>query len=308
MNTNKKKELQEDYRNRINRVFTFIDKNLGNDLSLDKVAEIAYFSPFHFHRIFKLITGETLNEYVKRKRIEKSAADLLHKNISISEIAHHFGFSDASSYSKAFKKYFKESPTSFIKLNHLRHSKIRQVNSKNGQEYPNDEKYLCIINNLRQWMTMNAKIEIVELPKMNYAYVSCIGPQNLGNAFQQLIQWATPKGLMHDQVKMMTVYHDSFKITEPNKVRMSASILLQKDETVDGAIALSSFSPQKCIVGHFEINPNEFEKAWTGMFLWMNENGYKKAEQDPFEIYHNNFNEHPEGIAIVDFYIPIELT
>ena len=90
------KEIQADYQNRINRVFEFIDENLDSDLSLATISEIAFFSPFHFHRIFKFVTGETLNEYVNRKKIEKSSLDLLHKNITTSEIAHKYGFSDRS--------------------------------------------------------------------------------------------------------------------------------------------------------------------------------------------------------------------
>nr|WP_319999816.1 GyrI-like domain-containing protein [uncultured Draconibacterium sp.] len=300
------KEIQADYKNRINRVFEFIDKNLESDLSLNTVSEIAFFSPFHFHRIFKFITGETLNEYITRRRIEKSALDLLHKNISTTEIAHKLGYSDNSSFSRAFKKYFGISPTEFKKQNPNRHSKIRQLKSKNGQDYPDYEKYICIINNLKSWIKMNAKIEIKEMQKMDLAYVSSIGPQNLENAYRKLMQWATPKGLMNDQTKMITVYHDSFKVTEANKVRMSASILLDKAVETNGEIGLTTIKAGKFIVGSFEIGLNEFEKSWTGLFVWMNENGYKKADREPFEIYCNNFNEHPERKAIVDFYIPIE--
>ncbi len=300
------KEIQADYKNRINRVFEFIDKNLDSDLSLNTISEIAFFSPFHFHRIFKFITGETLNEYVTRRRIEKSAMDLLHNNNSTTEIAHKFGFSDNSSYSRAFKKYYGVSPTEFRKQNPNRLSKIRQLESKNGQEYPDHDKYICIINNLKNWIKMNAKIEIKEMPKMDLAYVSSIGPQNLESAYQKLMKWATPQNLMNEQAKMVTIYHDSFKITEPNKVRMSASILLNKTVEADGEIGQTSIEAGKFIVGSFEIGSNEFEKSWTGLFLWMNENGYKKADRNPFEIYQNNFNEHPERKAIVDFYIPIE--
>lgn len=70
--------MQTDHRNRINKVFEHIDKNLDSDLSLAVVSEIACFSPFHFHRVFKTITGETLNEYVTRRRIEKAASVLIH--------------------------------------------------------------------------------------------------------------------------------------------------------------------------------------------------------------------------------------
>lgn len=153
---------------------------------------------------------------------------------------------------------------------------------------------------------MNAKIEIKEMPKMDLAYVSSIGPQNLENAYGKLMQWATPKGLMNDHTKMITVYHDSFKVTEANKVRMSASILLDKPMEISGEIGLTTIEAGKFIVGSFEIGLNEFEKSWTGLFVWMNENGYKKADGEPFEIYYNNFNEHPERKAIVDFCIPIE--
>jgi len=299
------KELQSDYKNRINRVFKFINENIESELSLNTVSKIAFFSPFHFHRVFKFVTGETLNEYVTRNRIEKSASDLLHKSITATEIAHKYGFSDNSTYSRAFKKYFGVSPTEFKKQNPNRHSKIRQIESKNGQEYPDYEKYICIINNLKIWIKMNAKIEIKVLPKMDLAYVSSIGQQNLENAYGKLMQWATPKGLMNDQTKMITIYHDSFKVTEANKVRMSSSILLNRPVKTSGEINLSTIEEGKFIIGRFEIGMNEFEKSWTGLFLWMNENGYKKADREPFEIYHNNFNEHPERKAIVDFCIPV---
>jgi len=304
--TVKEQDIQVDYRNRINRVFEFIDENLESDLSLNTISEIAFFSPFHFHRVFKFVTGETLNEYVIRRRIEKSVLDLLHKNMTTTEIAHKSGFSDNSSFSRAFKKYYGTSPTEFKRQNPNKFSKIRQLESKIGQEYPDYEKYICIINNLKNWTKMNAKIQIKEMPKMDLAYVSSIGPQNLEKSYKKLIRWATPQGLMTKQAKPVTIYHDSFKVTENDKVRMSACLLLNKAVKIEGEIGLTTIEAGKFIVGSFEIGLNEFEKSWTGLFIWMNENGYKKADRVPFEMYHNNFKEHPEKKAIVDFYIPIE--
>lgn len=304
--TTRNKEIETDYRNRMNRVFEFIDNNLAADLSLQTIAEIAYFSPFHFHRVFKFITGETLNEYVTRQRIEKSALDLLHKSITVTEIAHKYGFGDISSYSRTFKRYFGASPTEFKKQNPNRHSKIRQLESKNGQVYPDYEKYICIIDHLKNWIHMNAKIEIKEMPEMHLAYVSSMGTQNLESAFKKLMQWATPLGLMDHRTKMITRYHDSFKVTRADKVRMSASILLDQPIETEGEVGLVTMEAGTCITGRFEIGLDEFEKSWTGLFIWMNENGHKKADREPFEIYHNNFNEHPDRKAIVDFCIPIE--
>ncbi len=301
-------EIYADYKNRINRVFRFIDENLESDLSLKVVAEIAFFSPFHFHRVFKFVTGETLNEYVTRRRIEKSALDLLHKNITTTEIAHKYGFSDNSSYSRTFKKYYGLSPTGFKKENPNRHSKIRQLKSKNGQASPDPEKYICIINNLKKWIAMNAKIEIKEMtPKLNLAGVTHIGVKGIENAFEKLTRWAIPKGLLNDsEAKMGRVFFDSFKITAPDKVRMSIFLTTAEPIKSEGEISNLTINAGRCIVGRFEIAPIEFEKSWTSLFIWMNENGYKKSKENPFEIYHNDYREHPEHKFIVDLHIPIE--
>jgi AraC family transcriptional regulator len=299
-------EIQTDYKNRINRVFQYIDENLDSDLSLNTISEIAFFSPFHFHRIFKAITGETLNEFVTRRRIEKAASDLLHKKTGVTEISLKFGFNDNSSFTRTFKKIYGVSPSDFRKQNPNTFSKIRQLESKNGQAYPDYEKYICVINDLKNWIEMNAKIEVKKMPKMDLAYVSGIGPQNLEHAYQKLVQWAAPKGLLSKQSKMVTIYHDSFKVTEENKVRVSACLALKAPVNTSGEIGLTSIEEGRYVVGNFEIGLDEFTKSWTGLFVWMNENGYQKADRNPFEIYHNNFKEHPERKCIVDFCIPIE--
>ena len=298
---------KEDQIQRMYKVFDFIDTHLDENLSLEVIASVASFSPFYFHRIFRFIIGESLHQYISRRRLEKAALDLLHKNSSATQLAYTYGFSDISSFSKAFKKHFLCSPTTFKKQNPHRHHKINQVESKNGQVYPTLENYICRLKNLKNWITMNAKIEVKELPSLNVAYTTCIGAQHLGTTFNRLIEWAGPKGLMNPDAKLMTVYYDSFKVTPADKVRMSACIVLDHPIVIDNdSIGEMIIEGGKYIVGSFVIGVEEFEKSWTGLFLWMNENGYTKADKEPFEMYHNNFNEHPERKAIVDFYIPVK--
>ncbi len=298
--------MNEDYIKRINAILVFIDENLDSELSLEIVSNVGFYSPFHLHRIFKAITNETLNSYITRKRIEKTASILLHqKTVSITALSLQYGFNSNSSFTRTFKKFYGISPSEF-RRSKQKYSKIRQVESKNGQEKSNFEEYICNSINLINWIKMNAKIEIKEMPKLDLAFVTQIGHLGLGEAYTKLMKWAIPKGLLNENSKMLTIYHDSYKITEPEKVRMSACLILNEKTEVSGEIGLTSIEKGKCIVGHFEIGMHEFEKSWTGLFIWMNENGYKKADRNPFEIYHNNFNEHPEKMAIVDFCIPIE--
>ncbi len=301
------KEIHKDYKSRINEVFNYIDKNLDADLSLHTIANIALFSPYHFHRVFKYITNETLRTYVTRRRIEKSALELIHRNSEITEISTKYGFNDLSSFTRAFKKYYGASPTEFRRQNPNKFSKIRQIDSKNGQDYPNSEKYICIINNLKKWIEMNAKIEIKETPQFNLAGVTHIGINGVENSFEKLIKWANSKHLFKDpEAKLGRLFYDSIKVTQPDKVRMSIFLITNEPFNVEGEINKLTINKGKCIVGRFEIAPHDFEKSWTGLFIWMNENGYKKSIENPFEIYHNDYREHPENKFIVDLYIPIE--
>jgi len=300
--------MQEEYMNRINKVLSFIDHNLDADLSLQTISNIAFYSPFHLHRLFKAITNETLNSYIIRKRIERTAMMLIHnKESSIAEIANKYGFKNDSTFSRTFKKIYSQSPTEFRKSNLGNFSKISKVNSNNGKKSFITEEYLCNIIHLKHWINMNAKIEITEMPKMNLAYVTQIGVNGIENAFQRILKWATPKELLaKNNTHLCRVFHDSFKVTDADKVRMSIGIMTDQEITVDGEVGLTIIEQGKNIVGHFVIEPIEFEKSWDSLFIWMNENGYKKADRYPFEIYRNNMNLHPEKKCIVDLCIPIE--
>ncbi|MFI1771179.1 AraC family transcriptional regulator [Thalassobellus citreus] len=306
--SNSENDIQPDYIFRINKALKFIDANLDSNLTLDKVSKVALFSPFHFHRIFKAITNETLNSYITRIRLEKTASVLIRKkDVSISELSLQYGFTSNTSFTRAFKKFYGVSPSEFRKQSPSKFSKIRQVESKNGQENLVFEKYICNINNLKQWIEMNAKIEIKETPELKLVSITQIGVDGIEHTFERLKKWAIPKGFMNNpEAKLVRIFHDSFKITASNKVRMSIGLLTNELFNNEGEIILETIKKGKCIVARFEITPNNFETSWSSLFIWMNENGYKKASQNPFEIYHNDFRTHPKNICIVDFYIPIE--
>ena len=292
---------------RLNTAITFIEENLSEKLTLEIVAEKAHFSPFHFHRLFKIIVNETVNTFINRKRIEKAAAYLLHqKEKNSTEIAEKVGFSNLSSFSKSFKKFYGISPNKFKEESPDKYSKISKTESKIGKVTITFEQYICNINNALNWLKMKTNPEIKKVPRLDLASISHKGKMEaIGSVYNKLVKWATPKGLMNEQTRMLTIYHDSPKITDPNNLRMSACIVLNDPIELDGEVNLKILSPTKCIVSRLEITPYEFQQAWESSFAFIVENGYKKSEIDPFEIYYNNAAEHPENKFIVDLCIPI---
>ncbi|MEL7145885.1 MAG: GyrI-like domain-containing protein [Bacteroidota bacterium] len=291
---------------RINAALHYIEEHLADDLSLEKVAAKVYYSPFHFHRLFKHITGEPLNTYISRKRVEKCAISLATKSsVPINEIGLQHGFTSNSSFTRAFKKYYGVSPSDFRNASAGMISKIRQIESKNGQNDLTFDQYLYRMNELLTWIDQNAKVAVKDLEENEIAYITQIGDQGLTDTINRLIKWAGPKGLMNEQALLGTCYHDSFKVTSPDKVRMSVFILIDDAVTTDGEVSKMKLSGGKHIVGRFEISLGEFEKAWTAMFQWMIDKGYAKADNPPFELYYNDYKTHPQNKCIIDLCIPV---
>jgi AraC family transcriptional regulator len=75
MNLSKTKaKTSSEYTRRLNLALVFIDNHIDQVIRLEDLARVSHFSAFHFHRIFHAMLGETVNEYVTRKRMEKAVA------------------------------------------------------------------------------------------------------------------------------------------------------------------------------------------------------------------------------------------
>lgn len=136
----KKYNIKHDYTHRVNAVIDYIDSNLDTKLDLNTLADISSFSPFHFHRIFKMVTGETPNILIVRKRIEKIASILLTTtDYSFSDLAFKYGFSNGNALSRAFKKFYGINPTNY-----------KEHFSKIGVKVFTYEEYICDIDNIKE--------------------------------------------------------------------------------------------------------------------------------------------------------------
>lgn len=305
-----------EYRSRINRVMDYIDLHLDQPLELKTVADIANFSPYHFHRIFTFLIGETPVDYIQRLRVEKAAWKLREAEPqTITEIAYECGFGSVSLFSRTFKKYFGMTPSRFSREDKPVYSQGGKLFSKNGQKLRKNLKHdaleaadLCIVES-NQFYFMKVNIEVKEMPEMKAVYVRHIGAFNqIGEAYEKLSKWAYPRELYTPNVsKSATVIHDDPMVTEIEKVRQSACIIIEKDVKVEGEIGKLTIPAGKYAVGHFEIGFADFEKAWNSMCNWFVESGYQQGDGCTYELYHNDHTTHPEKKSIVDICIPVKL-
>ncbi len=99
----------------VEKAMRFIRENLTATLSLQTVADLAGFSPIHFHNCFKASTGKTVHEYVEEQRINKAANLLVTTDRTLTEIAYECGFSSQSYFSFAFKRRTGQTPREYAK-------------------------------------------------------------------------------------------------------------------------------------------------------------------------------------------------
>ncbi len=105
---------ESQYDPKIRRVLSYINENLGRELSVEQLAEQAYLSKYHFMRLFKAQTGSSVHSYVRQKRL-LHAARLIREGMTVGKAAAESGFGDYSAFHRAFRESFGISPGSLKK-------------------------------------------------------------------------------------------------------------------------------------------------------------------------------------------------
>jgi len=308
----KKEQLQPIYENSVNQVINYIEQNLSNDLSLNTLAKIANISPYHFHRIFSLICGETIHQFVIRKRIEKIASILINKKFtSISALSYNYGFDNPTSFSRAFKNYYGISASSLIKKTTGSFKKIIKHKSKNCKEPVSVEDYICNAESIKDWSKANAKINIVNSPELKLAYLRHKGSfyQTL-DTFKRLKRWAdNVKSLNTANAKWLMLVHDNPAVASEELITQSAGILIGDEFydkiSVEYEVSKMTIPSGKFLKGEFNIHEKDFKNAWDAMSICMIENNYLPRDGYYFELFHTNSLFLSAQKHLIDIYISV---
>ncbi|MDP3547635.1 MAG: AraC family transcriptional regulator [Phreatobacter sp.] len=98
----------------------WIEANSAGPLTLEDVAAFAGFSPYHFLRLFRRVTGATPHQYLLQCRLKRAAALLAEPGRSITDIAYDVGFGDLSNFVRSFRRAAGMSPGAFRKASHAK--------------------------------------------------------------------------------------------------------------------------------------------------------------------------------------------
>jgi len=306
---NIQQKSRNEYLRRINRVVDHIEANLAEDHSLESLAGVAHFSPFHFHRVFKALTGETIHSYVRRIRLQHAGRLLLSDyDAPVNDIAHRCGFNSPEVFCRAFRGHFGSNTGAFreqhrsISKNHQKASNTGQSLSVNplyiGEEYLNQQNNVHMKNN----------IEIRQMPPLDLVYCRHTGPfDQIAGAYEKLFRWAGPRGLLKfPETKTVTVYHDDPKVVDIRMLRQSACITVSGEVETGGEFGSMHLPGSVCAVGHFRVTPDQFSEAWDEVCRWLADSGYLPSDGLPYEYYPEEHEAGPPPVFTVDICIPVK--
>jgi AraC family transcriptional regulator len=233
---NKSNEI---YRSRINKVIDYVNNNLDKSISLEQLAAVAFFSPFHFHRVFVAVTGETVNNFTNRMRNEKAARLLKFSKKSISDISIECGFSSASTLSRLFKQYFEISPSEYRKGGEIKNSKIRK-------ELYDHSQYHCSLT--PEELKNKFPVEIRQFPERRIAYIRVLDAFREGvvlSAFGDMVEWAKKMDLFSSET-IFGMSIDDPDVTPKEKYRYEVCITIPKTFKIDPDSFIETTTLPKC--------------------------------------------------------------
>lgn len=206
-------------------ILLYIQANLEENLSLDRIATQAQLSPFHFHRLFQTVIGETVKQYTQRLRLERAAYYLKIHNATILDIAIANGFQTHETFSRAFKRHFGITPRTF-----------RQQEGQVRQQPSNSAK-----NELLNQHTTHfelSKVQIQTLNPLQVAFIRNIGPYTEVDVslFDKLDRWAKTSGRFDGNNLLLAIGHDDPSITAAEKLRYDACLSVREPFTPQGKI------------------------------------------------------------------------
>jgi AraC family transcriptional regulator len=315
------KILKNEYLSRLNRTIDYIHSHSHEDLNLDRLAEVACFSKYHFHRIFKAILGETVNEYVQRIRLEKALSQLiLNKFKSITEIALDCGFSSSQNFARSFKAQYGVTP-SHVRAEYGWDSTLKQMEKMKGQDtdkLPLDEKALATYNTLQRQLSLerilarpsNMQVTVKKLPSYRVAYIRSWGPYSVEaglSAFARLLQWAGPRDLVNEESLLIGVVSNSPDVTPAEKLIYDACITVPETIDADRWVNIQSIPGGDFAVHHCEIDIHRQEDEWTRLVLnWLTQSEYQPDDRPYYAIYYNTEEISAIKNVIADLCLPVK--
>ena len=285
------------YAQRMNRVLDHIDAHLDSELALPALAAVANFSPFHFHRLFAAWMGETLGDYLRRRRLESAAVRLAASpDAGVLDVALGVGFGSGEAFARAFKQRFGMTPSAWRAATPARWAQERQAFLRRHRN-PDQATAAALADDAAFFdkeCPMDVSIE--NLPAARVAYLRHIGPYGQAvNAFwlQTVLPWLIEHGL--ETAPRYGIGLDDPLVTPAANCRYDACVAVPDDFAARSPAAVQVIPGGRCAVLDFEGTVPELEATYVTLLRdWLPASGLQPDNRPLVEYYPPDARYDPE--------------
>jgi len=289
-----------DYKRRTLKVLVHIQQHLDEPLALVELAGVACFSPYHFHRIFKGMVGESVKEYVRRLRLERAAGQLRLSSAPVIDIALGAGYDSHEAFTRSFKTVFGRAPSEFRLAR-----RVELADVPSGVHYRAKPAPMRF-RTLHRGGSM--KVEIKQMKPMRVAFMRHVGPYGeVGKTWEQFLTIMGKDGYLGGNPMMLGICHDDPEVTPPAKIRYDACLTVGEDFEPSGDIGVQTVAG-----GEYAMTTHTGPYSKLGQtyseFLgqWLPRSGRELRDTPCFEVYLNDPQSTPPEELLTDIYAPLQ--
>ena len=248
-----------------------------------------------------------------RLRLERIAHYLkLYPALSVNDASFQCGFSSASTFIRAFKKYYGMTPEAFRNLSFDEISKIGILKPNKGKSFefhPSDFWGVNLTNEEVTGLSSDLKIEIKTIRSLKIVFMDThLGDEDaIPNIFKALTRWAEPRDLITRDTQYIGILLDMPFFTEYGKCRFRACINLPEGVSLPKEISCATIPAGRYATYSLKGTiPGVFKSLINFRHGWLDQSGYEIAEITGFELYSENPAVRPYESIQRQLFIPVK--
>jgi AraC family transcriptional regulator len=272
---------------RLERVFRWLADHLDEGVDLATLADVACLSPFHFHRIYHSMQGETVTETVRRLRLHRAAVELITGELPVQRVARRAGYGSQEAFTRAFKVAYGVPPAryraSFVPI---------PTAGKREDAMETTMTYQATIRD-------TATIRVAALPhKGDY--------QKIGTTFERLGALAGAQNLFSPASRSFGIYYDDISVVPREALRSDACLTAPEGWTPEGELELREIRGGRYAVT-LHVGPYaELERVYKWLYgTWLAQSGEEPADAPCIEEYLNDARTVPPTELKTEIWLPL---
>jgi AraC family transcriptional regulator len=274
----------QDHATRVARAMALIAARPHDPPGLEALAAAAAFSPFHFHRVYHLVAGETPAQTAARARLGGAAAALLKGAAPVATVARRAGYGSQAAFTRAFRAAYGIPPGAYRARGGLG---IPRTAQETPAMFP---------------------VEIRPFPALRLAALRHAGPfDGMGATFDRLMVWGAGRGLLGPDTRFVALYPDDPRTVPAAQLRSDAGFTVGPGVTPEGEVRLLEVPAFARVAAlRFQGPYAELEPVYDWFYgTWLPASGEEPADAPVMEEYLNDCRALPPAEWLTDILLPL---